>query len=258
MARTVTVKGVTIGAGAPKVIVPLTGATRDALVAQAERLAALGAGVGPDVAEWRADLYDDVEDIAAVVATGRRLAAALAGIPVLFTFRTDREGGERPLSEDCYVALLLAVVAAGVVDLVDVELMGTPERVREVVEFAHKHGAAVVMSNHDFTGTPGKDEIVARLRRMQELGADLPKIAVMPRSPADVLVLLDATYTMASQHADRPLITMAMAGDGVVSRLAGEIFGSACTFAMNGEASAPGQVPLADLRRSLALIHAAR
>jgi 3-dehydroquinate dehydratase-1 len=48
---------------------------------------------------------------------------------------------------------------------------------------------------------------------------------------------------------------MAMGGDGVVSRLVGGVFGSACTFASVGTASAPGQVPLAELRRVLDVVH---
>ncbi|STS80155.1 3-dehydroquinate dehydratase [Klebsiella pneumoniae] len=67
------------------------------------------------------------------------------------------------------------------------------------------------MSNHDFHKTPAQEDIIYRLRRMQDLGADLPKIAVMPQSPQDVLTLLAATLTMKEKYATRPLITMSMA-----------------------------------------------
>lgn len=76
---------------------------------------------------------------------------------------------------------------------------------------------------------------------MQALGADIPKIAVMPHDAGDVLKLLQATWDMHSRYADRPLLTMAMAGTGAISRVSGEIFGSAMTFAAVGTASAPGQ-----------------
>ena len=79
---------------------------------------------------------------------------------------------------------------------------------------------------------------------MQRLGADICKIATMPHSPADVLTLLDATRIMAEEHADRPLITMAMGALGIVSRVSGETFGSAATFGMAGTPSAPGQIPV--------------
>ena len=102
--------------------------------------------------------------------------------------------------------------------------------VKEIIEAAHEAGVAVVASNHDFDKTPDKDDIVGRLRKMQELDADIPKIAVMPQNKKDVLTLLAATEEMVSEYADRPIITMSMAGTGLISRLCGEVFGSALTF----------------------------
>ena len=90
---------------------------------------------------------------------------------------------------------------------------------------------------------------------MQELGADIPKIAVMPQSKRDVLTLLAATEEMVSEYANRPIITMSMAGTGLISRLCGEVFGSALTFGAVGKASAPGQMNALQLREILSMIH---
>jgi len=90
---------------------------------------------------------------------------------------------------------------------------------------------------------------------MQDMGADIPKIAVMPQSKKDVLTLLAATEEMTSCYADRPIITMSMAGTGVISRLCGEVFGSSMTFGAAGKASAPGQMGVEDLNTVLALLH---
>ena len=84
-----------------------------------------------------------------------------------------------------------------------------------------------------------------------KLGADIPKIAVMPQSKKDVLTLLAATEEMASEHADRPIITISMGKDGMISRLCGEVFGSALTFGTAGKASAPGQINVDELRQVL-------
>ncbi|OJT86888.1 3-dehydroquinate dehydratase, partial [Clostridioides difficile] len=100
-----------------------------------------------------------------------------------------------------------------------------------------------------------KEEIVSRLCRMQELGADLPKIAVMPQNEKDVLVLLEATNEMFKIYADRPIITMSMSGMGVISRLCGEIFGSALTFGAAKSVSAPGQISFKELNSVLNLLH---
>ena len=93
--------------------------------------------------------------------------------------------------------------------------------------------------------------------KMQDLDADIPKIAVMPRNKKDVLTLLAATEEMAGEYADRPIITMSMAGTGVISRLCGEVFGSALTFGAAKKASAPGQMGVEDLSQVLTRIHKA-
>lgn len=255
MSPAVTVRGVTLGEGAPKVVVPLTGRTRTELLARARDAVALPAAERPDIVEWRADHFVDVGDVLAVRAVGAELAAALEGLPLLFTFRTAREGGARVIGDLEYAALNRAAAVSGAADLVDVEL-ATPGAAGLVAEL-RAAGVVVVASSHDFEATPPAAEIVDRLRRMRGIGADVLKVAVMPRSPADVLVLLQATWT-ASQELDRPVVTMAMGPDGLVSRIAGEIFGSTATFATLGAASAPGQAPLADVRACLALVHATR
>ena len=135
------------------------------------------------------------------------------------------------------------------------ELFTGDREVSEIVNFAHENEVKVVMSNHDFDKTPAKEEIVKRLCKMQELGADLPKIAVMPQTTSDVLTLLCATDEMVTKYADRPIITMSMAGLGVISRIAGETFGSALTFGAAKVASAPGQVSVKELNNVLKLMH---
>ena len=100
------------------------------------------------------------------------------------------------------------------------------------------------------------EEIVARLVAMQERGCDIAKMAVMPADPGDVLTLLGATWTMASQHPTTPVITMSMSGRGLISRMAAQVVGSCATFAMVGRPSAPGQVPVEQLQPILALVDA--
>ncbi|EBS2736849.1 type I 3-dehydroquinate dehydratase, partial [Salmonella enterica subsp. enterica serovar Richmond] len=177
--------------------------------------------------------------------------------PLLFTFRSAKEGGEQALTTGQYIALNRAAVDSGLVDMIDLELFTGDDEVKATVGYAHQHNVAVIMSNHDFHKTPAAEEIVQRLRKMQELGADIPKIAVMPQTKADVLTLLTATVEMQERYADRPIITMSMSKTGVISRLAGEVFGSAATFGAVKKASAPGQISVADLRTVLTILHQA-
>ena len=59
---------------------------------------------------------------------------------------------------------------------------------------------------------------------------------------------------MTRKYADRPIITMSMAGTGVISRLCGEVFGSALTFGAAKKASAPGQMGVNELETVLRLL----
>ena len=248
--KTVTVKNVTIGEGIPKILVPITGTSPDELLVQVKILADHRA----DVVEWRVDYFSHLSDTASVLVTGRTLAEQLSGTPLLFTCRTQVEGGETTIDDEAYGELNLALIESGTIDLVDVEYQRQRAVVEQILAVARSHSVPVIASNHDFSGTPAKDEILARLQEMQRLGADICKIAVMPHSASDVLILLDATLTMHERYADRPLITMAMGGLGVVSRLSGQVFGSAASFGTVGTPSAPGQLNVEDLHKVMTLL----
>lgn len=251
----VTLRGTTLGPGRPALCVPLVGRTLDDLATRASRLPD---GVA-DVVEVRLDHLTAADDPGRVVAALAAVRDALPDdVPVLATFRTEAEGGERHLDADAYRDLLLHVVGSTTADAVDVEQFSRPDVVDDVVEAAHAAGLTVVTSSHDFDGTPSHDEIVSRLLAQQELGADVVKVAVTPRSPADVLTLLAATTTYRTGAGLVPAVTMAMGPLGVVSRLSGETFGSCLTFGSVGTASAPGQVDAIALRRVLELVHDAQ
>lgn len=248
---TLQIKHLVVGEGTPKIIVPLVGSTDDHILKEAKLVKELK----PDVVEWRVDLYEEVENHESVKDLLSKLRDIFAEELLLFTFRSHKEGGSKVISEEAYVALNQEAIKTGDIDLVDVELFNEKDHVNAIIATAKEHHVFVIMSNHDFEKTPTKEEIVSRLRKMQEYGADIPKIAVMPRSVDDVITLMDATNTMKTQFADRPLITMSMGGTGVISRLAGEFFGSAFTFGAGKEASAPGQIPVEELRKSLEILH---
>lgn len=250
--RTIKVRNITIGDGIPKVCVPLVGQTREEILDGAKLLT----GIHTDLVEWRADWFEDVFSIGKVMEIAIELREILGERPILFTFRTKREGGEKELSIEKYVELLQDVATTGLIDLVDIEALSCPrELVQETIATAHKSGVVVIGSNHDFEKTASRQELVEKLKTLQELNVDIPKLAVMPNSKWDTLVLLEATLEMKEKYADRPLITMAMAKDGVISRVAGEIFGSDVTFGSVGKASAPGQLPSEELGQVLAILH---
>ncbi|WP_042454942.1 type I 3-dehydroquinate dehydratase [Neobacillus dielmonensis] len=251
MNRTVTVRGVTIGEGIPKICVPLVGKTVQEIIEEAVSLKTLDL----DMVEWRADFFEHVEDISAVKTALEKIRGILDDRPIIFTFRSASEGGNREVGKEFYFELNKVIAETELADIIDVELFTHEPDVKALLEFAHQHKVFVIISNHDFAKTPSKGEIVSRLRKAQSLGGDIPKIAVMPNSSGDVITLLDASSTMAEKHADRPFITISMGGKGTISRLSGEVFGSAITFASAKAASAPGQMTVNEVRKIIKIIH---
>ncbi|MGL5426188.1 type I 3-dehydroquinate dehydratase [Serratia fonticola] len=249
--KTITVKNIVFGEGVPKIIVSLMGKDIPAVVAEAQDYR----HADFDILEWRVDHFADVATLSNVIAAARQIKEIIADKPLLFTFRSAQEGGEQALPPQAYIALNLAAVDSGLVDMIDLELFTGDDLVKEAVAHAHAKNVLVIMSNHDFHKTPPQEEIVKRLCKMQELGADIPKIALMPQSKSDVLTLLAATLEMHEKYANGPIITMSMAKTGIVSRLAGETFGSAATFGAVKKASAPGQISVTDLRTLLTILH---
>ncbi|WP_057491637.1 type I 3-dehydroquinate dehydratase [Streptococcus orisasini] len=243
--KTVTVENVVFGEGRPKILVPLVGATETEILEAAAQAKELDC----DVIEWRIDFYEFVEEPKKVAALSLKVKEA-AQKPVLVTFRTAKEGGVHEIPDALYFEIYRTVLTQGKADLIDLELFMDQAEVQKTIELAHEKGTKVIMCNHDFNATPTKAELVSRLTMMEERHADICKIAVMPQSNQDVLTLLQATAERYAS-AQTPLITMSMGALGMVSRVSGEVFGSSATFGAAAKASAPGQVPVSELRTIL-------
>ena len=245
-----TVRNITFGKGAPKICIPIMPKCYEDIQKEIEGLQ----GLPYEVIEWRMDHYTNILDINEAVKAITLIRKLLQDTVLLSTFRTSKEGGEQSATNAQYVTLNKAIIHTHLTDLLDVECFTGDLEVKEIVEYAHQNNVYIVMSNHDFKATPSYDEIVRRLTLMDQMGADIPKIALMPQTKKDVLNVLLATDTVANTI-HKPLITMSMSAKGVVSRLVGESFGSCLTFGAAKVASAPGQINAKDLKVVLDIIH---
>jgi 3-dehydroquinate dehydratase-1 len=250
--RPITLRGQAIAGGKlPLVCTPLVGRTPAQLLAEL----ALVLPKQPDVLEWRVDFFESIRDTAKVISTLNAIKSAANGTPLLFTRRAVIEGGEPiALTEPEVMALYAAVCQSQLIDLIDYELAHGPELVAQVREAAKANGVALVLSYHNFSFTPSADAIREKLLLAEQLGADVAKVAVMPRELEDVLTLLSATLA-AHQQSSIPLISMSMGPHGALTRLFGWVFGSALTFAVGASSSAPGQVPIEDLNAVMQVLH---
>ena len=263
-----------IGGGAPAVVVSLTGPTAAHVRRQAQRAVRAGA----DVLELRVDLLEEVRRALGeerhprvsslravtdcVLETLTQVEAAAPGAPVLLTCRTAAEGGRAVLDDAGYAAVMRLLLD----ELASCEPRRRPAAVDievqrgclpEVAARARDLGVDVVGSFHDFEGTPADADLEEVLDRMVREGGDLAKIAVWPASAEDVARLLGVT-ARAAASLTVPVAAMSMGALGMISRVAA-VFGSALTFAVvpdeEGciEASAPGQLPIDEVRRCLSL-----
>ena len=243
--------GKPVGGGAfPLICTPLVGRTRDAVLGEVDAVLPKK----PDVLEWRVDFFEALGDTAHVIDTARAIRDRVGPIPVMFTRRSSIEGGEKiALAEPQVVQLYVDVCASRLVDLIDYETVNAPEDFRRLRAVSREHGIALIGSYHNFQGTPDAAALAAKFALAHKLEADIAKVAVMPKGPADVLTLLGATFE-ASQSLPIPLISMSMGPYGSLSRMVGFVYGSALTWAVGKSSSAPGQVPIEDLRAVLATV----
>lgn len=255
MIRYCKIKHCIIGFDRPKICVPLVGRTVAEIVAQANQIKQSQRSSAIDMVELRGDYLEVLSDYEQLDKLLTDVAAILPEKVLLFTIRSEAEGGEKlAFKTPSIYEINRHVIEQADADMVDVELFSGAEQARELIELAKEKDVKIIMSNHDFHTTPDATTIVNRLRSMQDLGADVAKIAVMPENKMHVVNLLAATAMMQEAYAEVPVVTMSMGKIGAISRISGQVFGSAITFASFAEASAPGQIPVDKMDEALTLI----
>ncbi len=239
----VRVRGKEYGGAKPLFCTPLVAADLGSLLIQAET----ARGLGADLVEWRADSFHDAS-AGGFADSLKRLRSILPEEPIIFTLRIKAEGGAREMPQDARRTLIEGVAATGLADIIDLELCNERGFIESVVRVAHENGVRIILSFHDFEGTPANEELLAKINQMNLLGADIAKIAVTPQIQDDALRLLEITLQARRCWPRLPLCTTAMGRLGILTRVAGFLFGSDMAYAAGQESSAPGQIPIADAR----------
>ena len=247
----VTVKDKVIGGSDPLICLPLVAKEKSDLLMQAQELKQLT----PDLLEWRIDGYGAVKDQRSCLEALQELRTTVGPIPLILTCRIDAEGGFKKISQDTRLNLIKTLIQSGHLDIVDVEMCNEPAFIAAVKETAKEFGTRLIFSYHNFTNTPDENFIHDKLVQAQDMGADIAKLVVMPKNYTDVLTLLSATLKARTGAVKVPIVTMSMGPEGGVTRLAGGLFGADITFAIGKEASAPGQIPIDDLRKAMSVLY---
>lgn len=234
------IKGLELGTGLPKICVPLVGKNKEALLSEIDALKECSY----DLIEWRIDFYDE------------SLLEALPLIPqdkpLLVTFRTSQEGGNKAIEKADYKALYKELIDTGLVDLIDIELDLGDDLCNEMISYASSHQVKVILSHHHFSHTDSKDEIINIFKHMDALHGDILKVAYMPTCKEDVLNVILATSSVQTKGLK---VSMSMSKLGFISRVVGEFSESCITFGSVKEASAPGQISANKLKTLLEILH---
>lgn len=235
----------------PLICVPLTGATQTELEEQLEKILPQA----PDMLEWRADFFKDLANQQAVIKMIHYMKGK-TDIPLLFTIRSENEGGEKvTLSESAKVELIHAVSERTAVDIIDYEVSNDSKFVQQLRDVSRKNGQQLILSYHNFVKTPDNNQLVALAKQMAAYDADVAKLAVMPSGRKDVYRLLEVTREI-DDSLTIPVVTMAMGEVGALSRVIGWAYGSALTFGVGVASSAPGQIAVSELRQAIQAVQA--
>jgi 3-dehydroquinate dehydratase type I len=211
-------------AGKPVIAVSFTDIDSAADIAEAK-----AAGVG--IAELRIDLFARHDPAYVAAQMGR-----LKGLPRLATIRIAAEGGDWKGSEDDRIDVYETILP--LVDGIDIELQAT-HVLERLAPQASVNNKLLVVSHHDFEGTPPYDVLAEVAYRGAQSGANIVKIAAQVNSDADIGVLA----RLLEENAAPNLVVIGMGEVGKPTRLLFPMEGSLFTFAAKGDrATAPGQM----------------
>ncbi|CJO64018.1 type I 3-dehydroquinate dehydratase [Streptococcus pneumoniae] len=191
-----------------------------------------------DIIEWRAD-YLPKE---AILQVAPAIFEKFAGRELVFTLRTRSEGGEIDLSPEEYIHLIKEVAQFYQPDYIDFEYYSYKDVFEEMLDFPN-----LVLSYHNFQETP--ENMMEILSELTILNPKLVKVAVMAHTEQDVLDLMNYTRGFKTLNPEQEYVTISMGKVGKVSRITADVTGSSWSFASLDEASAPGQISLASMKK---------
>ncbi|MBI4322770.1 MAG: type I 3-dehydroquinate dehydratase [Candidatus Omnitrophica bacterium] len=201
--------------------------------------AAQAAEEGVDILEARVDLFSGSLTSASVVDEVKVLKRH--EMPLIGTIRAQRERGKAKLSDAQRAALYQHI--SPLVDAIDVDV--SDGILKPVVAWARRNKNTVILSHHDFHGTPSEATLERVVRNAAALGADVIKVATLAKDERDVVRLLQFT----AAHRRKNLVTITMGNIGSVSRLLFPLVGSLMTY--TNVSPSDGQIPVKRLIEDL-------
>ena len=200
---------------------------------------AAGYAVPSNVLEFRLDnLVELAEQSTKVMRTVER--------PTLLTVRRRDEGGSNELDDETRLDLYSNHMSG--TEVIDTEITSLEsEAFSGFVSKVEENNSILVASFHDFSSWPGLETIRAKVDLAYELGAAVPKVAIVIEEMSD---LFDLAELVSHHRSEGRLISaMGMGPLGKLSRLVLAKAGSCLNYGYLKTPNAPGQWSAEDLNR---------
>lgn len=183
------------------------------------------AGKTADMVEIRADFIRGLQpgDIKKLKPAGK--------ITSIFTCRSVKEGGKYKGSHSEQAAIFTAAFKSG---FKYIDIAGDNPFLTELKKENEKK---LLLSYHNFKGTPSSIELMGRIERMQEFSPSIIKIATMVKNEKDIFTLIE---TLKQKREGQKLIVIGMGEAGKITRLLLPMLGSYLTYASSEDEISPG------------------
>ena len=152
------------------------------------------------------------------------------------------------LTNEEYVGILKDIQSIYHPDYIDFEFYSHRDVFEEMLEFSN-----LVLSYHNFQETP--ENMMEILSELTSFSPKLVKVSVMAHNEQDVLDLMNYTRGFKTLNPEQEYVTISMGKVGKISRLTADLTGSSWSYARVGDESAPGQIPLENMRRIRELLN---
>lgn len=239
--RKVQLRDVVLGSGRPALILPLVPRNLRELQEMTEE----ALNCRPDILEWRADYFEEVEDCERVKEALALLRKMAGNSAILVTPRHVEENGVRAIGPEKKKEILRCVIQSRLADMVDVELRYEADFHAELRQLCRENGIALMISYHDLEGTPGEEEIIRKLQQEMERGANVCKVSFVAQNYGDIWRLGHAIRKAKGEEIPIPVVSISAGSLGTLSRIGAEAFGSDGTFVSVGRTH---QIHIEDLR----------
>ena len=165
--------------------------------------------------------------------------------PFIVTNRRKEEGGRYTGDEKRRLDVLKEAIDLGA-EYIDVEIETEKPLLQELI--LNRKRTQIVLSFHDFEGTPSLKELKSFIDRTTQVGANIVKIVTFARIWEDNLEVL-SLIPYAKEKKQR-IVAFCMGEKGKVSRVFAPFMGAAWAYASldKRRASAPGQLTVFELR----------